>query len=37
MKKLNVILVYDKDDKNILMCRRTKESYKGKYNLVKGE
>lgn len=37
MKKLNVILVYDKDDKNILMCRRTKEPYKGKYNLVGGK
>lgn len=37
MKKLNVILVYDKDEKNILMCRRTKEPYKGKYNLVGGK
>lgn len=37
MKKLNVILVYDKDDKNILMCKRTKEPYKGKYNLVGGK
>ena len=37
MKKLNVILVYDKDEKNILMCKRTKEPYKGKYNLVGGK
>lgn len=37
MKKLNVILVYDKEDKNILMCKRTKEPYKGKYNLVGGK
>lgn len=37
MKKLNVILVYDKDEKNILMCKREKEPYKGKYNLVGGK
>ena len=37
MKKLNVILVYDAEDKNILMCRREKEPYKGKYNLVGGK
>lgn len=37
MKKLNVILVYDKDESKILMCKRKKEPYKGKYNLVGGE
>lgn len=37
MKKLNVILVYDKNEKNILMCKREKEPYKGKYNLVGGK
>lgn len=37
MKKLNVILVYDKDEKNVLMCKREKEPYKGKYNLVGGK
>lgn len=37
MKKLNVIIMYDKDEKNILMCKRTKEPYKGKFNLVGGK
>ena len=34
MKKLNVIAVYSKDEKKILMCKRLKEPYKGKFNLV---
>lgn len=37
MKKLNVILVFNKDESKILMCKRTKEPYKGKYNLVGGK
>jgi 8-oxo-dGTP diphosphatase len=37
MKKLNVILVYDKDDNKILMCERLKDPYKGKLNLVGGK
>ena len=37
MKKYNVIIVFDKDEKNILMCKREKEPYKGKYNLVGGK
>ena len=37
MKKLNVILVYNKDENKILMCKRGKEPYKGKYNLVGGK
>ena len=37
MKKLNVILVYDKDESKILMCKRKKEPYKGKLNLVGGK
>ncbi|MBE5821809.1 MAG: NUDIX domain-containing protein [Clostridiales bacterium] len=37
MKKLNVILVYNKDKDKILMCKREKEPYKGKYNLVGGK
>lgn len=37
MKKLNVIIVYDKEEQKILMCRREKEPYKGKYNLVGGK
>lgn len=37
MKKLNVILVYNKSENKILMCKRAKEPYKGKYNLVGGK
>ena len=37
MKKLNVILVYNKEEDKILMCKRAKEPYKGKLNLVGGK
>ncbi len=37
MKKLNVILVYNKDEDKILMCKREKEPYIGKFNLVGGK
>lgn len=37
MKKLNVIIVYNKDENKILMCKREKEPYKGKFNLVGGK
>lgn len=37
MKKLNVILVYNETEDKILMCKRAKEPYKGKYNLVGGK
>ena len=37
MKKLNVILVFDKNENKILMCKRQKEPYKGKFNLVGGK
>ncbi len=37
MKKLNVILVYNKEENKILMCKREKEPYKGKMNLVGGK
>ena len=37
MKKLNVILVYNKDENEILMCKREKEPYKGKFNLLGGK
>ena len=37
MKKLNVIIVFDQKDEKILMCKRAKEPYKGKYNLVGGK
>lgn len=37
MKKLNVIIVYNKEENKILMCKREKDPYKGKYNLVGGK
>lgn len=37
MKKLNIILVYNKEEDKILMCKREKEPYKGKFNLVGGK
>lgn len=37
MKKYNVVVVFDKDFKRTLMCKRTKEPYKGMYNLVGGK
>ena len=35
--KMNVIIVYDVEEKNILMCLRSKNPYKGLYNLVGGK
>lgn len=37
MKKYNVIVVFDKEFKKTLMCKRTKEPYQGMYNLVGGK
>lgn len=37
MNKLNVILVYNKEENKILMCKREKEPYKGKFNFVGGK
>ena len=37
MKKLNIVLVYNKEEDKILMCKREKEPYKGKLNLVGGK
>ncbi len=37
MKKLNIIIVYNKEENKILMCKREKEPYKGKFNLVGGK
>lgn len=37
MKKLNIIWVYNKDENKILMCKRAKEPYKGKFRLVGGK
>ena len=36
MKKMNVIVIFDKNLEKILMCKRTKETYMGMYNLVDG-
>lgn len=37
MKKLNLIIVYNKENDKILMCKREKEPYQGKLNLVGGK
>lgn len=37
MKKYNVIVIFDKEIKQTLMCKRTKEPYMGMYNLVGGK
>lgn len=34
MKKMNVIVIFDKNLSKTLMCKRTKEPYMGMYNLV---
>lgn len=36
MKKYNVVVIFDKDIKNTLMCKRTKDPYKDMYNFVGG-
>lgn len=37
MKKFNLIVVIDKDKQNVLMCKRAKPPYQGKYNFVGGK
>ena len=37
MKKYNVIVVFEKDLNRTLMCKRTKNPYKGMFNLVGGK
>lgn len=37
MKRMNVIVVFDKNLENVLMCKRTKEPYMDMYNLVGGK
>ena len=37
MKKFNLIVVFNKDLKNILFCIRAKEPYKGLYNFIGGK
>lgn len=37
MKKYNIIVVFNEKFDEVLMCKRTKEPYKGMYNLVGGK
>ncbi len=37
MKRYNVTVVYNKEEDKILMCYRSKDPYKGLYNLVGGK
>ena len=37
MKKMNIIVVYNKNKDKILMCKREKNPYKGLYNLGGGK
>ena len=37
MKKFNVIVIFDNNINQTLMCKRTKEPYIGMYNLVGGK
>ena len=37
MKKMNLIVVFDNKLEKMLMCKRAKEPYIGKYNLVGGK
>ena len=37
MKKTNLILVYNKENDKVLMCKRAKDPFKGKFNLVGGK
>ena len=37
MQGYNCIMVFDKDKKNILCCKRLWDPYEGKYNLVGGK
>ena len=37
MKRYNVIVLYDRDKKKLLMCRREKDPYKGLLNFVGGK
>lgn len=37
MKKYNVIVIFNKEFNKTLMCKRTKDPYKGMYNLIGGK
>jgi len=37
MKKYNLVMVFNKEEDKVLMCFRSKDPYKGLYNLVGGK
>ncbi len=37
MKRFNLIMVFNKEENKVLMCYRSKDPYKGLYNLVGGK
>lgn len=37
MKKVNLIIVFNQDETDVLMCHRQKDPYKGLYNFVGGK
>ena len=37
MKRMNVIVIFDKNLDKLVMCKRSKEPYMGMYNLVGGK
>lgn len=37
MRKVNIILVFNKEEDKILMCKRKKDPFKGKLNFVGGK
>ena len=37
LKQYNVIVVFDNEARRVLMCMRSKEPYKGKFNFIGGK
>jgi 8-oxo-dGTP diphosphatase len=37
MQRYNLIIVFNRDESKVLMCFRSKDPYKGKYNFVGGK
>lgn len=37
LKQYNVIVVFDHEARHVLMCMRSKEPYKGKFNFIGGK
>ncbi|MBR3787356.1 MAG: NUDIX domain-containing protein, partial [Firmicutes bacterium] len=37
MQGYNCIMVFDKEEKHVLCCKRLRDPYEGKYNLVGGK